>query len=340
MTESPADQASPDLVMTRIDEDADLDARPAADGTPLLGLEARNISAWFGDHKVLERVVAAHGAGQGDRADRPVRLRQVDVPAHPQPDARAGPGRCSWPARCCSTGTTSTTRVSRPAEVRRRIGMVFQKPNPFPAMSIYDNVASGLKLTGIQDRARPTTSSRSSLRRAGLWNEVHRRLPLAGRRAVRRPAAAAVHRPVAGGRPGRAADGRAVLGARPDLDPADRGDDRRDLPIEVTIVIVTHNMQQAAPGLAELRVLPRRRQTHPGTSSSPARPSRCSRHPARPADRRLRQRPLRLTMTWGSAGIEPGIPAQTGGGRDWCGGGRPPKFGHRRICHVPGGASA
>ena len=71
---------------------------------------------------------------------------------------------------------TSTTRRVRPAEVRRRIGMVFQKPNPFPAMSIYDNVASGLRLSGIKVRGHGTTLVEESLRRAGLWNEVHRRL--------------------------------------------------------------------------------------------------------------------------------------------------------------------
>ena len=64
---------------------------------------------------------------------------------------------------------------TRPADVRRQIGMVFQKPNPFPAMSIYDNVASGLKLAGIKV-ANKDALVEDSLRRAGLWNEVRRRL--------------------------------------------------------------------------------------------------------------------------------------------------------------------
>ncbi len=86
-------------------------------------------------------------------------------------------------------------------EARRHIGMVFQKPNPFPAMSIYDNVLAGLKLTGVRrERGRRTNSSRSRLTKAGLWNEVA--IGCAARwRAVRRSAAAAVHRSFARRRP-------------------------------------------------------------------------------------------------------------------------------------------
>ena len=64
-------------------------------------------------------------------------------------------------------------------EVRRRIGMVFQKPNPFPAMSVYDNVASGLKLSGIKVRDKDYVVE-TSLRRAGLWDEMRRRLRTPG----------------------------------------------------------------------------------------------------------------------------------------------------------------
>jgi phosphate transport system ATP-binding protein len=131
----------------------------------------------------------------------------------------------------------------RPAEIRRRIGMVFQKPNPFPAMSIYDNVASGLKLSGIKS---PDTAGlvEYSLRRAGLWNEVHRRL--------KSPGGA-----LSGGQQQRLCIARS-LAIAPDvllmdepcsaLDPTST---RRieetigELSDQVTIVIVTHNMQQA-----------------------------------------------------------------------------------------------
>jgi phosphate transport system ATP-binding protein len=131
----------------------------------------------------------------------------------------------------------------RPVDVRRRIGMVFQKPNPFPAMSIYDNVASGLKLAGIKVGHKDAVVE-GSLRRAGLWNEVHRRL--------RSPGGA-----LSGGQQQRLCIARA-LAVTPDvllmdepcsaLDPTSTRrieDTITELENQVTIVIVTHNMQQA-----------------------------------------------------------------------------------------------
>jgi phosphate transport system ATP-binding protein len=131
----------------------------------------------------------------------------------------------------------------RPADVRRRIGMVFQKPNPFPAMSIYDNVASGLKLAGIKTRDKNYVVE-TSLRRAGLWNEVYRRL--------RSPGGA-----LSGGQQQRLCIARS-LAIAPDvllmdepcsaLDPTSTRrieETIRELAGQVTIVIVTHNMQQA-----------------------------------------------------------------------------------------------
>ena len=104
----------------------------------------------------------------------------------------------------------------------------------------------GLKLAGHQGRAtRTTLVERVPARGPASGTRCKDRLDAARRRAVRRPAAAAVHRPGAGGAARGAADGRAVLGARPDLDPADRGDRSPSSRDEVTIVIVTHNMQQA-----------------------------------------------------------------------------------------------
>jgi phosphate transport system ATP-binding protein len=132
---------------------------------------------------------------------------------------------------------------TRPADVRRRIGMVFQKPNPFPAMSVYDNVASGLRLAGIKVGNKDAVVE-ASLRRAGLWREVQRRL--------RAPGGG-----LSGGQQQRLCIARA-LAISPDvllmdepcsaLDPTST---RRieetiaELENQVTIVIVTHNMQQA-----------------------------------------------------------------------------------------------
>jgi phosphate transport system ATP-binding protein len=122
--------------------------------------------------------------------------------------------------------------------------MVFQKPNPFPAMSIYDNVASGLKLAGIKAASKDDVVE-TSLRRAGLWNEVSRRLKAPGGG-------------LSGGQQQRLCIARA-LAVTPDvllmdepcsaLDPTSTRrieDTIAELRDQVTIVIVTHNMQQAA----------------------------------------------------------------------------------------------
>ena len=131
----------------------------------------------------------------------------------------------------------------RVTDTRLRIGMVFQRPNPFPTMTIAQNVLSGLRLSGIKV-ANPDALVKECLERAGLWREARNRLNEAGgalsggqqqRLCIARALAV---------RPEGAADGRAVLGARPDLDRRDRRD-HRELSDEVTIVIVTHNMQQA-----------------------------------------------------------------------------------------------
>ena len=109
-----------------------------------------------------------------------------------------------------------------PVEVRRRIGMVFQKPNPFPK-SIYDNVAFGPKIAGFKGNMDELVEE--SLRRAALWDEVKDKLKESGARALGRAAAAPVHRPRDRDAAGRDPDGRAVLGARPDRHAADRGPD-------------------------------------------------------------------------------------------------------------------
>ena len=117
-------------------------------------------------------------AEQGHGADRPVRLRQVDVPALAQPHARADPRARASRARSCSTARTSTAPDVDPVAVRRQIGMVFQTPEPVP-----DDVdlRQRRRRPAAQQRARSrrptwTRSSRSSLRGANLWDEVKDRL--------------------------------------------------------------------------------------------------------------------------------------------------------------------
>ena len=93
-------------------------------------------------------------------------------------------------------------------QLRKEIGMVFQKPNPFP-MSIYDNIAYGPRTHGVRSKVKLDDIVEQALRRAAIWDEVKDRLKKSGPGPVRRPAAASVHRPRAGGGAPGAADGRA-----------------------------------------------------------------------------------------------------------------------------------
>ncbi|MHB8618522.1 MAG: phosphate ABC transporter ATP-binding protein PstB [Chloroflexota bacterium] len=132
-----------------------------------------------------------------------------------------------------------------PVVVRRTIGMVFQRPNPFPTMSIFDNVAAGLKLNGTRDRRLLAEKVEHCLRQAALWDEVKDKL--------KKPALA-----LSGGQQQRlciarvlAVDPAVVLMDEPcsALDPISTlkiEDLVAELQKQVTIVIVTHNMQQAA----------------------------------------------------------------------------------------------
>jgi phosphate transport system ATP-binding protein len=132
-----------------------------------------------------------------------------------------------------------------PAIIRQRIGMVFQKPNPFPTMSIFNNVASGLKLSGIRDKKLISEVVEEALRGAVLWDEVKNELGKPGMS-------------LSGGQQQRLCIARA-LAMQPEvilmdeptssLDPIATSKIEelvRKLREHVTIVIVTHNMQQAA----------------------------------------------------------------------------------------------
>ena len=110
--------------------------------------------------------------------------------------------------------------------IRAKIGMVFQKPTPFP-MSIYDNIAFGVKLFETLPRIEMDERVEWALKKAALWNEVKDKLDQSGSGPVGRPAAAAVHRPRHRDQARGAAARRAVLGAGPDLHRQDRGADPR-----------------------------------------------------------------------------------------------------------------
>jgi phosphate transport system ATP-binding protein len=132
-----------------------------------------------------------------------------------------------------------------PVLIKRRMGMVFQKPNPFPTMSIFDNVAAGLKLNGIKDKALIREIVEESLKGAMLWEE--------GKDELGKPGLS-----LSGGQQQRLCIARA-LAMQPEvllmdeptsaLDPiasAKIEELMNELRKELTVIIVTHNMQQAA----------------------------------------------------------------------------------------------
>jgi len=150
-----------------------------------------------------------------------------------------------------------------PVAVRRTIGMVFQRPNPFPTMSIFDNVAAGLKLNGVRRKSDLEQAVERSLRAANLWTEVKDRLgkPGAG---------------LSGGQQQRLCIARAIA-VEPEVllmdEPCSSLDPISTLAIEdlmselkdsYTIVIVTHNMQQAARVSATTAFLTLRGAGQPG----------------------------------------------------------------------------
>ena len=212
-----------------------------ADGGPS-SLLASDVSAWFGNRQVLRRcslhmearkvtaLIGPSGCGKStflrilNRMHETIRGAKV-----------AGSVELD--------GMDIYGRELGATEVRARIGMVFQKPNPFPSMSIRDNVLSGLRLAGRSVRGKDDIVE-SCLRRAGLWNEVKDRLDAGGMS-------------LSGGQQQRlciarslAVEPRVLLMDEPcsALDPISTRvveETVRELVDSVTIVIVTHNMQQA-----------------------------------------------------------------------------------------------
>ena len=208
-------------------------------------LEVVDLNAWFGSHQVLYH---------------------VNVTAEPgSVTAVIGPSGCgkSTLIRCLNrmheevTGATVQGKVLfdgtdiyatdvDPVMVRRPIGMVFQRPNPFPTMSIFDNAVAGLRLSSERlSKAELAQRGEAALSAAGLWDEVKDRLDTPGGK-------------LSGGQQQRLCVARA-LAVEPEVllldEPASSLDPVSTLRIEelvaelkerYTIIIVTHNMQQAA----------------------------------------------------------------------------------------------
>jgi phosphate transport system ATP-binding protein len=209
-----------------------------------VGIQVENLNAWYGTTHTLQDI-------------------NLHIPAN-HATALIGPSGCgkSTFVRCLNrmhetnpiaraTGTVKMGDVdiykdASPVTIRRRIGMVFQRPNPFPTMSIYDNVISGLKLNGFSNRRVLDETVERSLKAAALWEEVKDDLKkksgasLSGGQQQRMCIARAI-----------AVDPEVLLMDEPAsaLDPVSTSkieDLIFQLKSQYTIVIVTHNMQQAA----------------------------------------------------------------------------------------------
>jgi len=208
------------------------------------GISVSGLNAWFGESHVLRNIslrVPANGVTAvigPSGCGKSTFIRCINRMHEVVPGARAE-------GQILLNGENLYGPGVDPVLIRRRIGMVFQKPNPFPTMSVWDNVAAGLRLGGVRDRAVLADSVERALRHAALWDEVKDDLDKSGMS-------------LSGGQQQRLCIGRA-LAVQPEvllmdepcsaLDPIATAKIEElilDLKKELTIVIVTHNMQQAA----------------------------------------------------------------------------------------------
>ena len=234
-----------DLLTEAVRMPEELATRVTITGGPPQGpatLEARDACAWFGTHLVLEAVDLVMKRGQVTALIGPsgcgksTFLRMLNRMHELVPGA-------ALDGEILLDDEDVYSRGMRAQQVRLRVGMVFQKPNPFPAMTIRENVLSGLKLAGMKCDD-PDALVEQSLHRASLWREVRDRLDSPGGA-------------LSGGQQQRLCIARS-LAVQPNvllmdepcsaLDPTST---RRveetiaELRDQVTVVIVTHNMQQA-----------------------------------------------------------------------------------------------
>ena len=263
----------------------------ATPATPRRSSASRTCSFYYGTFRAVKDITIDVPTQPDHRAHRAVRLRQVHAPADDQPHERPDPRHARRGRDRCTTARTSTAPDVDPVEVRRRIGMVFQKPNPFPK-SIYDNVAFGPRINGYKGDMDELVEQQPPARRAS------------GTRS--RTSSSSPGLSLSGGQQQRLCIARAIA-TEPEVilmdEPCSALDPRSTLQIEelmaelkqnYTIVIVTHNMQQAArasdyDGVPDHGRGPRRLRRRAGPTL------RDLHQPQEPADRGLRVRSVRLS---------------------------------------------
>jgi len=207
-------------------------------------IQSVDLSAWFGAKQALKEInisikvnsvtaiIGPSGCGKSTLIRCFNRMHEIT------PDAR-------MTGEVLMDGENIYDEDVDPVQIRRRVGMVFQKPNPFPTMSIYDNVAAGLKLTGTKRGQNLDEIVKRSLEQATLWDEV--------RDDLKKPGTS-----ISGGQQQRLCIARAIA-LQPEvilmdepcsaLDPIATAKIEElivELKKQYTVVIVTHNMQQAA----------------------------------------------------------------------------------------------
>jgi phosphate transport system ATP-binding protein len=207
-------------------------------------MQSVNLNAWFGEKQALTDI------------NLPVKANAVTAIIGPSGCGKSTLIRCfnrmhelvpnaRMSGKILLDGKNIYASDVDPVLIRRRVGMVFQKPNPFPTMSIYDNVAAGLRLTGVKKGQNLDETVERSLKQATLWDEVKDDLKKFGTS-------------ISGGQQQRLCIARAIA-LKPEVilmdEPCSALDPIATAKIEelivslkrdYTVVIVTHNMQQAA----------------------------------------------------------------------------------------------
>jgi phosphate transport system ATP-binding protein len=212
---------------------------------PRYKVSIKNLDAWFGTKQVLKNINLGIKSNVATAIIGPSGCGKTTLIRCLNRMHEMTPGASAKGCVVIDNNTNIYDKSVDPVIIKRRIGMVFQKPNPFPTMSVFDNVAAGLKLNGVRDKRLINDIVEESLKSAALWDEVKNELDKPGIG-------------LSGGQQQRLCIARA-LAMQPEVLLMDEPTSALDpiasskieelihaLKREVTIITVTHNMLQAA----------------------------------------------------------------------------------------------